>query len=128
MIIPARLVDSTGAAERGTMIEIKTPGQIEQMREAGRLVRQILRATREAAAPGVRPVDLDALAREILAEHGARSPFLHYRPHPGLPPFPGVLCISVNDAVLHGIPSRTPLADGDLVSIDCGATLGGWVG
>lgn len=110
------------------MIELKAPAQLEHLRAAGRIVREILSATRAAAAPGILPVDLDGLARDILASHGADSPFLHYRPDPSLPPFPGVLCISVNDAVLHGIPGRTPLADGDLVSIDCGARLNGWVG
>lgn len=110
------------------MIDLKTPDQLEQMRAAGLIVREILTATKAAAAPGVLPIELDHLARDILAAHGADSPFLHYRPDRTLPPFPGVLCISVNDAVLHGIPGTVPLADGDLVSIDCGARLNGWVG
>jgi methionyl aminopeptidase len=64
----------------------------------------------------------------VLAEHGATSPFLHYQPSFAHTPFPAVICASVNDAALHGIPGPYKLADGDLVSIDFGATLDGWTG
>lgn len=106
----------------------KTPTEIQAMRPAGIVVARILAATKALAAPGVTGLDLDEAARGILAEAGAGAPFLNYVPHPSMPPFPGVICVSVNDAALHGIPDDTPLSDGDLVSIDCGAEVDGWVG
>jgi methionyl aminopeptidase len=110
------------------MVEIKTDTSIEAMREAGRIVAQALTAVREAAAVGVSLNDLDAAARAALAEAGAGSPFLGYRPRWAPTPFPAVICTSVNDAIVHGIPDRYRLRDGDLVSIDCGAIHDGWVG
>jgi len=110
------------------VVEIKTPGEIEAMRAAGRVVAQDLASVRAQAQVGTRVVDLDAAARDVLKKAGASSPFLGYRPHFAPVPFPAVICASVNDAALHGIPSRYKLADGDLVSIDCGATLDGWTG
>lgn len=110
------------------MVEIKTDTSIEAMREAGRIVAQALTAVREAAATGVSLRDLDRAARAVLDEAGAGSPFLGYRPQWAPIPFPAVICTSVNDAIVHGIPDDYRLRDGDLVSIDCGATRGGWVG
>ena len=110
------------------MIHIKTPGEIDAMAAAGRVVAEILDATRTAAAPGVTLLDLDSLGRDLLARHGAGSPFLGYRPSFATVPFPGVICASVNDAVLHGIPDGYALKDGDLLSVDCGAVLDGWAG
>ncbi|MEU7016566.1 type I methionyl aminopeptidase [Streptomyces sp. NPDC046385] len=110
------------------MMEIKTDATLLAMRESGRVVAQALAAVREKAAPGVTPAELDRAAREVLAGAGAGSPFLDYHPEWAPMPFPAVLCLSVNDAIVHGIPDDTPLADGDLVSADCGAVLGGWVG
>ncbi|WP_406398580.1 type I methionyl aminopeptidase [Streptomyces sp. NBC_00879] len=110
------------------MMEIKNDTSIDAMREAGRIVAQALTAVREAAAVGVSLRELDAAARAVLAEAGAGSPFLDYRPNWAPTPFPAVICASVNDAIVHGIPDHYRLRDGDLVSIDCGATLDGWVG
>ncbi|MEU0374510.1 type I methionyl aminopeptidase [Streptomyces sp. NPDC006283] len=110
------------------MVEIKSDTSIEAMREAGRIVAQALAAAREAADVGVRLRDLDGAARAVLEEAGAGSPFLGYRPDWAPVPFPAVLCVSVNDAVVHGIPGDYELRDGDLVSADCGAVLDGWVG
>ncbi|QES47426.1 type I methionyl aminopeptidase [Streptomyces venezuelae] len=110
------------------MVELKTEHEIEQMRAAGRVVATALAAVREAARPGVSLLELDAVAREVLREAGAGSPFLGYRPHFAPVPFPGVICTSVNDAIVHGIPGSRRLGDGDLVSIDCGALLDGWAG
>lgn len=110
------------------MVELKTVGEIEAMREAGRVVASALAAARDAAAVGVTPRELDAVAAAVIADAGARPAFLGYRPEWAPTPFPGVLCVSVNDAVVHGIPSGDPLGDGDLVSIDCGAYLDGWCG
>src|ERR1700733_11958769 len=98
------------------------------MREAGRVVAHALAAVRAQAAVGVRLTELDEVARGVLREAGAKSPFLGYRPHFASVPFPAVICASVNDAALHGIPDGYRLADGDLLSIDCGATLDGWTG
>ncbi|MEV8532590.1 type I methionyl aminopeptidase [Streptomyces sp. NPDC051211] len=110
------------------MVELKTEHEIEEMRAAGRVVADALAAVREAARPGVSLLDLDAVARRVLREAGADSPFLGYRPQFAPVPFPGVICASVNDAIVHGIPDGRRLRDGDLVSIDCGAKLGGWAG
>lgn len=110
------------------MVELKTPGEIEAMREAGRIVAQALAAVRSNAAVGSRLTDLDEVAHAVLRQAGADSPFLGYKPRFAPVPFPAVICASINDAALHGIPDRRRLADGDLVSIDCGATLGGWTG
>ncbi|MFI8826200.1 type I methionyl aminopeptidase [Streptomyces sp. NPDC053431] len=110
------------------MVEIKSDENLLLMREAGRVVAQALEAVREKAAPGVTLAELDRAAREVLAAAGAGSPFLGYRPDWAPVPFPAVVCLSVNDAIVHGVPDGTRLADGDLVSADCGAVLGGWVG
>ena len=110
------------------MVEIKTDAALEAMREAGRVVAQALAAARGAAAVGVRLRELDEAARTVLAGAGARSPFLGYRPSFAPTPFPAVICASVNDAVVHGIPDDYRLRDGDLLSIDCGAELDGWTG
>lgn len=110
------------------MIELKTPGEIDAMAAAGAVVARALRAVRAAAEPGVRLTELDQVAREVLRAAGAGSPFLGYQPGFADSPYPGVVCLSVNDAVLHGIPTRYQLRDGDLLCVDCGATLDGWTG
>ncbi|MFL6076363.1 MAG: type I methionyl aminopeptidase [Mycobacteriales bacterium] len=108
------------------MVELKTPGEIEAMRAAGAVVATALAEVRAHATPGVRVDTLDEVARTVLAEAGADSPFLGYQPAFAGSPFPAVICVSVNDAALHGIPGRHRLAAGDLVSVDCGALLDGW--
>ncbi|SDM04360.1 type I methionyl aminopeptidase [Streptomyces wuyuanensis] len=110
------------------MVEIKTDAALDAMREAGRVVARALAAVREAAGVGVSLRELDEAARTVLAEAGAGSPFLGYRPSFAPAAFPAVICTSVNDAVSHGIPTGYRLRDGDLVSIDCGARLDGWTG
>ncbi|MFF6958302.1 type I methionyl aminopeptidase [Streptomyces sp. NPDC008317] len=110
------------------MVEIKTDAALDAMREAGRVVAQALAAAREAAAVGVSLRDLDAAAHAVLDKAGATSPFLGYQPSFAPSPFPAVICASVNDALVHGIPTDYRLHDGDLVSIDCGAVLDGWAG
>ena len=110
------------------MVELKSPGEIEAMRAAGRVVAAALAATAEKAAPGVRLDELDEIARGVLADAGATSPFLGYQPSFAHTPFPAVICTSVNDAALHGIPGQYRLVDGDLLSVDCGAVLDGWAG
>ena len=108
------------------MVEIKTPGEIQAIRASGRVVAQILATVRGQAQAGTRLTELDEAARAVLAEAGATSPFLGYRPSFARVPYPAAICTSVNDAALHGIPDRYRLADGDLLSVDCGAVLDGW--
>jgi methionyl aminopeptidase len=108
------------------MVELKTEVEIEAMRAAGRVVATAHAAVRAHAAPGTRLLDLDEVARDVLASHRAGSPFLHYRPRFAPSPYPAVICTSVNDVVVHGIPDRTRLRAGDLLSVDCGASLDGW--
>ncbi|WP_433056265.1 type I methionyl aminopeptidase [Dactylosporangium sp. CS-033363] len=110
------------------MVLVKSAAELATMREAGRVVAQILQAVRAAAAPGVTLQDLDDLARQLLVEKGAKSSFLHYHPSFAPIPYPAVLCLSVNDAIVHGIPDTRPLADGDLLSIDFGAHIDGYHG
>ncbi len=111
-----------GLLDRG--LEIKTPEQIDLMRRAGLLVGQTLELLREAARPGVTTGELDRLAEENIRSHGGVPSFLGY----GHPPFPATICASVNEEVVHGIPGPRELADGDVVSIDCGAIVDGWHG
>ncbi len=109
------------------MIELRTPAQIEQMRPAGRFVASVLTALAEKAAPGVNLLELDALAHDMIREAGAESCYIDYHPSFGASPFGKVLCTSVNDAVLHGLPHDYVLADGDLLSVDFAASVDGWV-
>jgi methionyl aminopeptidase len=106
---------------RGRDIELKSPGEIDAMRVAGGLVAQALAAVTAAARPGVSTGELDAIAEQVIRDGGGVPSFLGYHG------YPATLCISVNDEVVHGIPSpdRT-LAEGDNISIDCGAILAGW--
>jgi methionyl aminopeptidase len=105
-------------------IDVKSNDQIALMRKAGAVVGQTLEILREAAQPGVSLAELNALAEESIRTRGATPSFLGY----GVPPFPAVICTSVNDVVVHGIPSAQVLRDGDLLSIDCGAIVDGWHG
>ncbi|CAM5727479.1 Methionine aminopeptidase 1, mitochondrial [Streptomyces fumanus] len=105
------------------MVQIKSPEQIAKMREAGLVVAAIHAATREAAVPGATTRDLDQVARKVLADHGAKPNFLGYGG------FPATICTSVNEVVVHGIPSdEVVLKDGDIISVDCGAIIDGWHG
>src|SRR5215468_4081644 len=109
------------------MIELRTPAQIEAMKPAGRFVAEVLVALRDAADVGVNLLDLDALAHEMIKDRGAESCYIDYHPSFGASPFGKVLCTSVNDAVLHGLPFDYTLQDGDLVSVDFAASIDGWV-
>jgi methionyl aminopeptidase len=110
------------------VVELKSPGEIDAMRAAGQVVAAALAACAAAAAVGVALSELDQVARGVLADAGATSPFLNYQPSFAHSPFPAVICASVNDAALHGIPDKRKLRDGDLLSVDFGATLDGWTG
>ena len=110
------------------MVELKTESELAVMREAGRITAAALDAAREQCRPGVSLLELDAAAAEVLAAAGATSSFLNYHPRFAPTPFPGVICASVNDVIVHGIPSDYRLREGDLVSIDCGACVDGFHG
>ncbi|AWT46293.1 MULTISPECIES: type I methionyl aminopeptidase [Streptomyces] len=110
------------------MVELKTDTSIDAMYEAGQIVARALTAVRQAAGVGVSLLELNEVAHDVLRAAGASSPFLGYRPSFAPTPFPAVLITSVNDAIVHGIPTAYRLRDGDLLSIDFGAELGGWVG
>jgi methionyl aminopeptidase len=110
------------------MIELKNDAAVAAMREAGRVVAHALAAVRAKAAEGISLAELDEVAHAVIRGAGARSPFLNYHPSFAPTPFPAVICASVNDVIVHGIPDDYRLRDGDLVSIDCGAELNGWTG
>ncbi len=110
------------------MIQIKTDAEVALMREAGLVVGRTLEALRAATVPGVTTKELDELAEATIRGAGAVPSFLRYQPHPSVPPFPASICASVNDEIVHGIPGRRVLRDGDVISIDCGAILAGWHG
>ncbi|MDQ7992433.1 MAG: M24 family metallopeptidase, partial [Propionicimonas sp.] len=113
---------------RGARIERKTAEQLCAMRVAGLVVARTLGRLRAEAGAGVTTAHLDLIARDEIARAGAVSSFLGYDAGYGLPPFPGVTCISVNSEVVHGIPGDRVLSDGDLVSIDFGVSVDGWHG
>ena len=113
--------------ERSTVIELRTPAEVEQMRPAGRFVASVLEATRDAAKVGVNLLELDALAHDMIRSAGAESCYIDYHPSFGASPFGKVICTSVNDAVLHGLPHDYRLRDGDLLSLDFAASVDGWV-
>jgi methionyl aminopeptidase len=103
-------------------IELKTVDQVRVMRRAGLVVADALDAVRSGARLGMTTSDLDAIAAEVIASAGAAPSFLGYHG------FPATVCASVNDEVIHGIPGSRVLAEGDVVSIDCGAIVDGWHG
>jgi methionyl aminopeptidase len=109
------------------VIELRTPAELEQMRPAGRFVADVLLALQAEADVGVNLLDLDRLAHDMIRERGAESCYLNYHPSFGAMPFGKVLCTSVNDAVLHGLPHDYRLRDGDLLSLDFAASVDGWV-
>ena len=103
------------------MISIKNPDQIGKMREAGALLYEVLQKLREAVKPGVSTAALDVYAEQLIRKHHATPSFLHYEG------YPATLCTSVDDQVVHGIPSEKQiLKEGSIISIDCGLVLDGW--
>ena len=102
------------------MVTLKTADQIAKMREAGAIVAAMLAATRAAVQPGVTTLELDRIAAEVLKRAGAESSFLGYYG------YPNTICTSVNDQIVHGIPSRRKLKEGDIIGIDAGAIIDGW--
>lgn len=109
------------------MIELKTPAEIERMRVTGRFVAELLDTLRAEADVGVNLLELEERARELIRARGARSCYWEYAPSFGRGPFRNVSCLSVNDAVLHGLPHDHTLRDGDLLSVDIAVAIDGWV-
>lgn len=108
----------------GRQVHLKSKQELEAMREAGRVNAEILETVRSMIAPGVATADLNAAADEVLKKHRCYSPFKGY----GHPPFPASICTSVNEELVHGIPSKKRvLRDGDIISIDSGTVLDGFV-
>jgi methionyl aminopeptidase len=108
------------------VVVLRSEAEIATIREAGRIVAGTLAAVAAAARPGVRPIELDDLAAGLIARAGAKPSFLGYHPAWAPVPYPAVLCLSVNDAIVHAIPDRRPLVDGDLLSIDLAVHLDGY--
>jgi methionyl aminopeptidase len=105
-------------------IHLKTPAELQKMREAGRINAKVLTTVKELLKPGVSTADLNAAAEEVLKKHGCISPFKGY----GQPPFPASITVSINHELVHGIPSKSrKLKSGDIASIDCGTILDGWI-
>jgi len=108
------------------VIELKTPAEIEKMRKPSRVVAEILAVLRGMVRPGVTTAELDKTAERMIDRAGARSAFKNYRV--GNAVFPAVLCVSINEQVVHGIPSNRILRDGDIVSLDFGVSIDGYYG
>src|SRR5438552_9691646 len=106
---------------------LKTQEEIQVMDRANRIVLDILEMMRSMVKPGATTAQLNAVAEEELARRGAKSPFKGYAPM-NLPPYPAVLCASANDVIVHGIPNRGRLQEGDIVGLDFGSILDGFVG
>ena len=109
------------------MIELRTPAEIEQMRAAGSFVASVLTELRAASTVGMNLLELDAHAHRMIRDRKAESCYIDYHPSFGASPFGKVLCTSVNDAALHGLPFDYTLQDGDLLSIDFAANVDSWV-
>lgn len=109
------------------MVELKTPEEIERMRVTGAFVAQTLAELRAAAAVGVNLLELEKIVRERIRERGAQSCYWDYAPSFGRGPFRNTVCLSVNDAVLHGLPFDYALRDGDVLTMDLAVSIDGWV-
>lgn len=109
------------------MIELRTPAEIDAMRAAGRFVAQTLVTLREEISVGTNLLEIDRRAHDLIRQAGAESCYIDYHPSFGASPFGKVICTSINDAVLHGLPHDYALRDGDLVSLDFAASVDGWV-
>ena len=108
----------------GRQIHLKSPAELKIMREAGRINAEVLATVQIFVQPGVSTADLNAAAEEVLKKHGCYSPFKDY----GHPPFPASICTSINEELVHGIPSKKrKLREGDIVSMDCGTVFEGFV-
>ena len=109
-------------------ITIKSSRELDLMREAGRIIAEAKLAVKNALAPGVTSLEMDALAEEIIKKRGAIPSFKGYQPAPHMPPFPASICFSFNEEIVHGIPSERKMREWDIVSVDFGAIVEGYHG
>jgi methionyl aminopeptidase len=109
------------------VIELKSPAEIERMRVTGAFVAEVLADLKAKAAVGVNLLDLEHHTRALIRDRGAESCYWNYAPSFGRGPFRNTICLSVNDAVLHGLPHDYPLRDGDVLSMDLAVSIDGWV-
>ncbi|GAA4764265.1 type I methionyl aminopeptidase [Microbacterium gilvum] len=109
------------------MIELRTPAEIDQMRAAGAFVAETLHSLRHDTRVGTNLLAIDRRAHELIRRAGAESCYIDYHPSFGASPFGKVICTSINDAVLHGLPFDYDLRDGDLVTLDFAVSVDGWV-
>lgn len=109
------------------MIELRTPAEIDEMRAAGRFVAETLATLRDDTKVGTNLLSIDRRAHDMIRKAGAESCYIDYHPSFGASPFGKVICTSVNDAVLHGLPFDYTLRDGDLVTLDFAVAVDGWV-
>jgi methionyl aminopeptidase len=109
-------------------IYLKSDKEIELMRVAGRILAETLQYVSVHVKPGVTTLELDQLAYDFIKAKGAIPTFKGYHPHPSLPPFPGTLCTSINEEIVHGIPSDRTLKEGDIITLDGGVIYRGWQG
>ncbi len=126
---PAKEGRGKKTVEARPVIKLKSPREIGLMRDAGRVVAKALDQVRRMGVPGATTADMDQAVAAIFREHDATPLFLGYPSSvKGKPPFPAVICASVNEQVVHGIPNRRPLREGDIVSVDTGCRVNGWCG
>lgn len=110
------------------MIYLKNREEIELMRESALMVSRTLGLIAREIKPGVAPIYLDKMAEEFIRDNGGVPAFKGYKGGRGVPDFPATLCISINEAVVHGIPGKEPLQEGDIISVDCGVKKNGFYG
>src|SRR5437868_1242485 len=103
------------------MISIKSRAELDKMRRASQIVAAALDAVTAAVRPGVTTAELDRIAEQTIRAAGAKPSFKHYKQAESQPPYPASICASINDELVHGIPSKRLLAPGDIISIDVGA-------
>ncbi|MCH8132251.1 MAG: type I methionyl aminopeptidase [Deltaproteobacteria bacterium] len=111
----------------GQRIPIKTRSEIDKMREAARHVAEVLLILRDRAEPGMPTSEFDRVAQKEISQRGVKSSFKGYNPY-GLPKYPAVICISINNEIVHGIPGDRRIEEGDLISIDFGVSVDGYHG
>ena len=109
------------------LIDLRTPAEIEQMKPAGQFVAEVLQTLKASVKPGTNLLDIDRKAAQMIKQRGAKSCYVDYHPTFGAMPFGKVICTSVNDAVLHGLPHNYALKAGDLLTLDFAASVNGWV-
>lgn len=109
------------------MVKLKSPKDIEELKKSGKILSSILKEIRKEAKAGVQLKFFDELARELLKKFGAKPAFLGYKPEGAVRPFPAAICASVNEKIVHGIPSNYILKNGDILKLDFGVNFNGYI-